>query len=167
MLRKLSIGVALFTLLISILLYGAHYGFDQGVLAAALDEKIKLALYGIKEISFGVHGPRTYEFLSDRYFHISCFLVLYLLSKFIKYELISQIVCIALLGFTIYEFWQIQGLYSLLTENSDYKSTAHFILLRDTIPLILINFLFVLSLLIIQIIIGSKSLYGKYKGMPK
>ena len=167
MLRKLSIGLALFTLLISVLLYGAHYGFDQGVLAAALDEKIKLALHGIKEISFSVHGPRTYEFLSNRYFHISCFLFFYLLSKFIKYELISQIACIAFLSFTIYQFWQIQGLYTLLTENSDYKNTAHFILLRDIIPLVLINFLFVLSLFVIQIIIASKFSYGRYKAVLK
>ncbi|MCA1639949.1 MAG: hypothetical protein LC768_16750, partial [Acidobacteria bacterium] len=116
MLRKISIGLALLALLISILLYGERYGFDQGVQAAALDEKIRLALHGIKEISFGVHGPRTYEFLSNRYFYISCFLIFYLIGKFIKYESISQIACITFLGFTIYQFWQIQGFYALLTK---------------------------------------------------
>ena len=157
MLRRISIIVGLIALVMSVFLFGVHYGFDQRGLVEA-----------IGKVSFGAGGPRTYEELSRRYLLISCFLSFYLIGKIIKSKLISQIICISFLSFAIYQFWQIYDFYMMLINQfHDYDKTAHFSLLRDSNFLVWLCFVMVLSLLVIQIITASKYLLNKNKATLK
>jgi hypothetical protein len=168
MLKTTSIYLAVIALVIIAYLFGAHYGFDQGVQTAEINERVKFAAYGIELPKFSAGGLRTYEELTRRYFLIIFFLTFYLIGKFIKSELISHIICLSFLGFATYQFWQIYSFYVMLIETfHDYDSTTHFSLLRNLSFLVWFVFIIVFSLFIIQITTISKSLYEKSKATPK
>jgi len=167
-LKTISICLAVIALIIIAYLCGAHYGFDQGVQTAEINERVKFAAYGIELPKFSSGGLRTYEELTRRYFLIILFITFYLIGEFIKSKLVSHIICLSFLSFAIYQFWQIYGFYTMLIGMfHDYDSTAHFSLLRDSTFLVWFVFIIVLSLFITQITTSSKSLYEKYKAIPK
>ena len=61
MLKKISIVTAAISLLICLILYGQHYGFDLG---SETSEAIYKEIYGRPSFSGG--GQRTYEFFAER-----------------------------------------------------------------------------------------------------
>lgn len=149
MLKKISIGLALTTLIICLILYGEHLGFEKGWELAGDFWSPKTP--DSPSFSGGV-GPTTYGFLLERYFLICLFLLGFIISK-LKEEISSQIVSTALLCFITYQFWQIYNWYADIIEYMPHYSTdMYFSVLRNSVSFIWLCFIIVLTLFTIQMI---------------
>jgi hypothetical protein len=143
MLRKISVIFAFVVLVINVRLSGDCYGFEQGY------------EYGLKTFTGG-HGT-PYSFLWEQYIRIVWGMSFLLIGKTIKNELLSQIICFPCLIWTIYFYWQIYLQKSLVVANDD----SFYKLLRDSIPMDVLSFMFVLFLIVFQITGLYKSLFTK------
>lgn len=169
MLRKISLGLGLVAFIICLSLSFESYGFDTGYELAK--EKYENPA---GKINFGINGPRTYEYLAEKYGLISWFLVIFLIGKSVEFKsnykyveakILSQILCFLSLGLTLFQIRR------LLLAKSFFETALwdepHNILLRKSVSFDWIILFIALILLAIQIIIASKPLYEKYKAAPK
>lgn len=148
MYKKVSIIFALTVLVIDLFLSGQYLGFDKGYYEAIKTNS---------EISFSGGGITNYTILFEHYAPIVWLLIVYLIGKSIKKELLSQIICFSTLGWIIYLYWQIYFIKTnLFTPSISFND-----LIRDTIPLDWISFSLVLVLLIYQIIVAFQYYFGK------
>lgn len=148
MLRNISIGFAFIALSICLILFAEHHAFEQGwdLAGGFWNSKSQNSL------SFSVGtGPTTYGFLTERYLFIGCFFVIYLVSEFIKKELLSKVICLSSLTVIIYQFWDIYNWYELLIKTFPYYNTdSYFRLINASVPFVWIVFSIVIALLIMQ-----------------
>lgn len=165
MLKNIPIVAAALSLVICLILYGQHYGFDLGTETA---DAIYKEMYGRPSLSGG--GQRTYEFFAERYFYISCFLTVYLIGVFLWSRLLSGISAFFFLSLTIYQFYKVSSTYSYLVSDLtevDYSNSLYFVLLRDSVVWIWSAFFLILITLIIELYIVFTEFYSKKKAIPK
>ena len=150
MLKNISIGFTLIALVICLILFGEHYGFEQGWNLAGDFWNSKT----LDSPSFSIGtGPTTYGFLTERYLIIGFFLVVYFVSELVRKELLSKIICLFSLMLIIYQFWRVYSWYQLLIEAfPDFSVDSYFRLINTSIPFVGTVFFIVIVLLIIQII---------------
>lgn len=126
MLKKISGIVALFAFSLNVYLAGLYRGFY-----------IPLPRFELSESGFA----------GDFYFHISFFLLVFILGRLAKNRLLSNIICLSTLSLIIYQYKYIYYKTLLSDEGGPFS-----LILRESIPLDLISFSLVLFLLIYQII---------------
>ncbi len=169
MLRKISLGLALIAFIICLSLSFESYGFDAGYELAQ-----KKYENPIGKINFSDHGPRTYEYLAEKYGLITWFLVIFLIGKSLELKsiyknvgakILSQTLCFSSLGLILYQIRRLI-LDKSLVDTAFWNEPYH-ILFHKSVSFDWIILSIALTLSVIQIIIVSKSFYEKYKATPK
>lgn len=118
----------------------AFFAFCINVFLAGLDRG-----YDYHSRMYGLSGS---GFAGDFYFYNGFFLLVYILSKTAKKRLLSNIICLAALSFTIYQYKNIYFYKKLLSDAGEPLS----LMFRESIPLDVLSFTLVIVLLIAQLI---------------
>lgn len=137
MLKKISVIFDLIILMVNLSLQGKHSGFERG-----FDEARKT----LTEINFSAGTP--YFFLEQQYFYIVLLSLAFLVGKSIKKEILSQIICIASLIWTIYIYWHIYLQKSIVLNHEG----TFYDLTRNVVYFDWFCFSLVIILFIIQIV---------------
>jgi hypothetical protein len=157
MLKKISIGLGLLALMLSVLLYGMHYGFGLGY-----DEAYKKLVDPMYH--FITEGPTLYEALAAKYSYVAGILVIFLSGKLIKHPVFSLLVSFSSLGLSVHIYWQIYLTKSErlaeLTESADAVKVLSplYSMLKKTYQLDWFCLFFIILLIGIQIAISVRDL---------
>ena len=152
MLRKISIILALVVLVINVSMSGWHFGFDRGY------------DYGVKTFTkIFSSGETAYGYLGELYANITGLLLIFLVGRLIKIEILSQIICISSAVWMLYIYWLIFQQKFAVSKDLE----AFYKLLNETIPYDWFSVVAISVLLILQIIILSKFAFQKYKAIAK
>lgn len=131
MLRKLPITLQIAILLLSMLLLILHTGFE----------------YGIVNPVFIISGENVHEFITRCYISICVWILIFMMSKLIRKEIVSHIICFSSLFFIILTYKLVYAEKNLLFQNAETINDF----LRLTLPLDVLNFSLVIVLLIVQV----------------
>lgn len=152
MLRKISVILALVVLVVNVSMSGLHFGFERGY------------DYGVKtfaKISFG--GGTAYEYLGELYANVTALSLVFLAGRLIRKEIPSQIICISSALWMLYVYRLIfQQKFAVSQDLEAFYKLLNERMLYDWFSVIAIS-----VLLILQIIILSKSAFQKYKAALK
>ncbi len=132
-LKKTSKVIALILCSVNLFLAGLHRGFEIGH-----DESTK----------FFISGGSGYDLLANYYIYIFLLLVMFVIGQSMKKDVLSRVACFSTLILNIFLYRTIYLQKKIFIYNSDSFTK----LLRDTIPLDLISFLVMITLLLFQII---------------
>lgn len=152
MLKKVPIIIALIALGINLLLAGEHMGYERGY-------EYTTRLYA----KWSFSGGTAYGSLGQYYFSSSTFLLMFVIGRLIKKEVVSQFIC------TFSLIWIIRS-YIFIFQQKYYVSKElddFYILITETLSLDWFCFSIISALLSIQLFTISKLLYQTYKATPK
>lgn len=141
MLKKISIILALLVLTFSVLLQGTYSGYERGFHDSAKDCA-----------SFYSAHNTVYADFAYVYSIIKWLLLAFVISKLIKKEWLSQIICLSSLIWAIFEYREIYIHKSDLFRIADIRELKVFDLILETIPIDWFCFAIIVILLIYQII---------------
>lgn len=146
-LKNISFVVALATCFLNALLAGLHQGFELG---------------SQESLPFTISGGTGYELLGRTYLFVAVCFLIFVTGRILAKDLVSNIVSVSVL---IMAFFSFRTIY--LQKQLFHGSTDHFTkIMRDTYPFDLIGLALTLTLLIIEIILISKTVATSRRKAP-
>lgn len=160
MLKKVSVTLAVFACLLIQFVNGLYGGFAYGA-SKMCDVSYPSSRSHL--ISFWISHADPYFYLSNYLIYLTYSLLIFIIGKLVERGITSQFLSFLPLVSCLFFFGLINGELNLVLNDSD----PYIDLLRESIHYNWTVFSIVVTLLILQIVTVSKSLYEKYKATPK